>query len=140
MPNLNRCEVMGHLGRGAEATMTAGGFPIVRFSVAATSRVKKAGEWTDETEWFKVVAIGERYEKMAERLVKGVAVYVEGRLQTRSWDDTKDGQKRYMTELVANDVKVLDGRTGNSSRTAPVRDERPSNQPLVDKDTDPVPF
>ena len=128
---------MGHLGRDAEVTTTAGGHQIARFSVAATTRVKKGGEWTDETEWFRVVAFGERYQKMAERLVKGAAVYVDGRIQTRSWDD-KNGEKKYSTELLANDVQVLDGRTGNSSRNTPVRGERPSSETPDDDDS--VPF
>jgi single-strand DNA-binding protein len=83
---------------------------VTQFTVAVNRNYKDAnGEWKEETEWFRVVAWGPLAERSAEYLRKGRKVYVEGRLQTRSWDD-KDGQKRYTTELVANTVTALDPR------------------------------
>jgi single-strand DNA-binding protein len=84
---------------------------VTQFTVAVNRNYKDAnGEWKEETEWFRVVAWAQLAERTAEHLRKGNKVYVEGRLQTRSWED-KDGQKRYTTELVANQVTSLQPRT-----------------------------
>jgi single-strand DNA-binding protein len=108
--SLNKAMIIGNLGRDPEMRYTQGGQAVTQFTVAVNRNYKDAsGEWKEETEWFRVVAWGPLAERTAENLRKGRKVYVEGRLQTRSWDD-KDGQKRYTTELVANDVKPLDAR------------------------------
>lgn len=132
MPNLNKCLIAGHLGRDAEFTTTAGGYPIGRCSVAVSMRVKKDGEWTDRAEWFRVVLLGDRYTKIRERLTKGTAVFVEGRLETRSWED-KDGQKRYLTEVIADHLSLLGAAAGSGSRP-PAREALPSSEP-DDEDT-----
>lgn len=140
MGSVNKAILVGNLGRDIEVTTTAGGFPIGRFSLATTHRKKdsRSGQWEDQTEWHRVVLLGDRAEKLAEFLVKGKAVYVEGRIETRSWED-KDGQKRYMTEIIADGIQLLGGgSTGNASRTVPVRGADPS--PDLDEEDDDVPF
>jgi single-strand DNA-binding protein len=108
--SLNKAMIIGNLGRDPEMRYTPGGQAVTQFTVAVNRSHKDAnGEWKEETEWFRVVAWAQLAERTAENLRKGRKVYVEGRLQTRSWED-KDGQKRYTTELVANDVKALDAR------------------------------
>src|ERR1035437_6227694 len=108
--SLNKAMIIGNLGRDPEMRYTPNGQAVTHVTVAVNRNYKDAsGEWKEETEWFRVVAWGPLAERTAENLRKGRKVYVEGRLQTRTWDD-KDGQKHYTTELVANDVKALDPR------------------------------
>ena len=109
--SLNKAMIIGNLGRDPEMRYTQSGQAVTQFTVAVNRNYKDAGgEWKEETEWFRVVAWAALAERTAEHLRKGNKVYVEGRLQTRSWED-KDGQKRYTTELVANQVTSLQPRT-----------------------------
>jgi single-strand DNA-binding protein len=109
--DLNRVMVIGRLGKDPETRYTPQGSAMTRFSVASGRRWRTAeGEDREETEWFNVVAWDKLAEICAQYLQKGSRVYIEGRLQTRSWDDQATGQKRYMTEVVANDLIMLDTR------------------------------
>jgi single-strand DNA-binding protein len=109
--SVNKVILIGHLGRDAETKFTPAGVAVTKFSVATNRRWKdqQTGEWKEETDWANVVLW--RQENLANYLTKGKQVYVEGRLQTRSYDD-KDGKKQYMTEVVAEDVILLGGRGG----------------------------
>lgn len=111
---LNKCMIIGNLGADPEMRYTANGDAVTTFRVA-TSRTytTTSGERRDETEWFRVVTWRRLAEICSQYLSKGRQVYVEGRLQTRSWDG-QDGQKHYMTELVAEEVKFLGGRDGGA--------------------------
>src|ERR687893_1518213 len=109
--SLNKCLIIGNLGRDPEMRYTPSGQAVTQFTVAVNRNFKDGqGEWQEETEWFRVVAWGPLAERTAEYLRKGRKVYVEGRLQTRQWED-RDGQKRYTTELIANTVTPLDKRS-----------------------------
>jgi single-strand DNA-binding protein len=107
--SVNKVILIGHLGRDAETKFTPSQVAVTRFSVATNRRWKdqQTGEWKEETDWANVVLW--RQENLATYLTKGKQVYVEGRLQTRSYDD-KDGKKVYITEVVADDVILLGGR------------------------------
>ncbi len=107
---LNKVIIIGNLGRDPEMRYTPSGKPVTSFSVA-TSRtwVTADGDRRDATEWFNVVAWGNLAEICTQHLRKGSKVYVEGHLQTRSWDD-EQGQRHYRTEVVANEMIVLDSR------------------------------
>jgi len=119
--SLNKVMIIGNLGRDPEMRYTPGGQAVTQFTVAVNRNYKgQDGAWQEETEWFRVVAWAQLAERSAEHLRKGMKVYVEGRLQTRQWED-QQGQKRYTTELIANQVTNLDRRPG---RKAPTR--RPS--------------
>lgn len=108
---LNKVMLIGHVGRDPEIKYTPGGLAVATFSVATNDSYKdKEGKQQDRTDWHRIVALGRIAEVMGEYLKKGQLVYVEGRLQTRSWDDDK-GQKRYITEVVALSVQFL-GRKG----------------------------
>ena len=108
--SLNKAMIIGNLGRDPEMRYTPNGQAVTQFTVAVNRNYKdSSGEWKEETEWFRVVAWGPLAERTAEYLRKGRKVYVEGRLQTRSWEG-QDGQKRYTTELIANTVTALDPR------------------------------
>jgi len=107
--SVNKVILLGHLGKDAETKFTPGGVARSTFTIATNRRWKDqaSGEWKEETDWHNVILW--RSENLANYLLKGKQVYVEGRLQTRSWDD-KDGQKKYMTEVVADDLVLLGGR------------------------------
>jgi single-strand DNA-binding protein len=108
--SLNKAMIIGNLGRDPEMRYTPSGQAVTQFTVAVNRNYKgQNGEWQEETEWFRVVVWGQQAERAAEYLRKGNKVYIEGRLQTRQWED-KDGQKRYTTELVANQVTNLERR------------------------------
>ncbi len=107
--SVNKVILLGHLGKDAETRFTPSGVARTLFTLATNRRIKdqQTGEWRDETDWHNIVLW--RQENLANYLTKGKQVYVEGRLQARSYDD-KDGNKRYITEVVAEDVLLVGGR------------------------------
>ena len=112
MPDgLNRVEIIGNLGSDPEMRYTANGTAVTTFRVAVGRSFTVEGERREETEWFRVVAWNKLAELVQAHLTKGRKVYVEGRQSTRSWDGP-DGQNRYMTLLVANQVLFLDRPQG----------------------------
>ena len=107
---LNKVMLIGNLGRDPEMRFTPSGKPVTSFSLATNRNwVSADGERHDETEWFNVVAWGNLAEICNQHLSKGQKAYVEGRLQTRSWED-ENGQKHFRTEVVANEMVILTGR------------------------------
>ncbi len=109
---LNKAMVIGHLGADPEMRYTANGNAVTTFNVATSRQFSGPdGERKEETEWFRVVTWNRLAETCSQYLTKGRLVYVEGRMQTRSWEG-QDGQKRYTTELIAQEVKFLGGREG----------------------------
>ena len=107
---LNKVMIIGHLGREPEMRYTPSGRPVTSFSVATTrSWNSPDGERREETEWFNVVAWGNLAEICKQYLTKGQQVYVEGRLQTRRWED-QEGKKHFNTEVVANEMIMLGDR------------------------------
>ncbi len=112
---LNKVMIIGHLGRDPEMRYTPSGRPVTSFSVATSrSWVSAEGERREEVEWFNVVAWGALAEICKTHLVKGQQVYIEGRLQTRGWED-ENGKKHYRTELVANEMILLGERRTTTS-------------------------
>src|ERR1700751_4083898 len=109
--SVNKVILIGHLGRDAETKFTPSGVAMTKFSVATNRRWKdqQTNEWKEETNWTNVVVW--RQENLANYLTKGKQVYVEGRLQTRSYED-KDGKKVYATEVIAEDVILVSGQGG----------------------------
>lgn len=107
--SVNKVILLGHLGRDAETKYTASQVAVSRFSLATNRRIKdnNTGEWRDETDWHNVVLW--RNENVVQYLTKGRQVYIEGRLQTRQYED-QSGQKRYSTEVVAEDLILIGGR------------------------------
>lgn len=107
--SLNKVMLIGNLGRDPEMRYTPAGQAVTQFTVAVNRSWQANGEWQTSTEWFRIVVWGPRAERLAEVLRKGHKVYVEGRLQTRQWDDAS-GTKRYTTEVVAHQVDSLERR------------------------------
>ncbi len=113
MRGLNKVMIIGYLGRDPEMRYTPAGRPVTSFSVATTRGwTNSNGERREETEWFNVVAWGNLAEICKQRLRKGQQVYIEGRLQTRGWEDA-EGKKHFRTELVAQEMIILGGRPQN---------------------------
>ena len=116
--SVNKVILLGHLGKDAETRFTPSGVARTTFTLATSRRWKDqtTGEWKEETDWHNIVLW--RSENVSNYLTKGKQVYVEGRLQSRSYDD-KDGNKRYITEVVADDVILLGGRGEGGSTSVP---------------------
>jgi single-strand DNA-binding protein len=126
--SINKVTLLGHLGKDAETKFTPSGVARSTFTIATNRRWKdqQSGEWKEETDWHNLIMW--RSENLANYLQKGKQVYVEGRLQTRNYED-KDGQKRYVTEVVVDDLILLGGR-GDSGGGAPSGDfDRPVSMP-----------
>ena len=124
MASVNKVILIGNLGRDAETKYTPSGASVTNFSLATTRRWKdqQSGEWKEQTEWHRVKY--RRAENVANYLLKGKQVYVEGRLETRSYDD-KDGKKVYTTDVVCEHLVLLGGRQDGG--TAP---DEYSQQPV----------
>ncbi len=115
MAGVNKVILIGNLGRDPEIRYTQGGTAVANFTLATTDRFKnRDGEWEDRTEWHRVVFFGRTAEVCGEYLHKGKQVYVEGRLQTRKWED-KGGQERYTTEIVGDRMQMLGRADGGAS-------------------------
>lgn len=111
MASVNKVILVGNVGRDPELRYTQGGQPVASFSIATNERFKdKDGNWKDRTEWHRIVAWARLAEVCGEYLRKGSQVYVEGRIQTRDWED-KEGNKRQTTEIVIQTMQML-GRRG----------------------------
>ena len=152
--SVNKVILIGNLGKDPEVKYTQAGMPVAKFSLATNERFKdKEGQWQDRTEWHNITAWARTAEIAGEYLKKGGKVYIEGSLRTHSWDDKTTGQKKYMTEIVVNDLVLLSGRgegTGddagrsrgaaaggnNFDQRAPEPEHAPST-PISDED---IPF
>jgi single-strand DNA-binding protein len=113
---VNKVILIGNLGNDPDVRYTASGAAVANISLATAEswRDKESGEQQERTEWHRVVFFGRLAEIVAEYLKKGSQIYVEGRLQTRKWQD-KEGKDRYSTEIVANEMQMLGSRSGGSS-------------------------
>ena len=140
MASVNKVILIGNLGKDPEIRTTPQGTTLARFSVATTTAWKDAsGAKQERTEWHDIVAWEKLAQICGEYLVKGKQVYVEGSLQTRSWED-QNGQKRYKTEIKANNVVMLSPPPrSDASRPAPVKEESEAAEPVAAYDDD-VPF
>jgi single-strand DNA-binding protein len=125
--SVNKVILLGHLGKDAETRFTPSGVARATFTIATNRRWKdqQTGEWKEETDWHNVVLW--RSENVANYLLKGKQVYIEGRLQSRSWED-KDGQKRYITEVVADELILL-GSGRSDLPAGPGESDRPVSMP-----------
>jgi single-strand DNA-binding protein len=145
MASVNRVILIGNLGRDPELRYLQSGQAVTTFSVATNDRwTDRDGKPQERTEWHRVVVWGKQAENCANYLAKGRSVYIEGRLQTREWED-KEGQKRQTTEVVAQTVQFLGSRDGagsgprSSGGAGPARESDPAttSPPPDDKD---IPF
>jgi single-strand DNA-binding protein len=127
--DLNKVMIIGRLGTDPDMRHTASGSPVATFRVAVSRQWRdSSGETREETEWFNIVTWNKLAEICNQYLGKNVRVYIEGRLQTRSWEDQQSGQTRYKTEVVANDMIILDSRAARDQ--APHLLDNHSQQPV----------
>ena len=109
--SVNKVILLGNVGKDPEIRATPSGTMVANFSLATTDRVKDpSGNWSDRTEWHNLVAFQRTAEIIRDYVKKGSKLYVEGKIQTRSWDDKTSGEKKYRTEILVNDLSLLSGR------------------------------
>ncbi len=141
---VNKVILVGNLGRDPESRSLPSGQPVTNFSLATSRRYKdREGNRKDDTEWHNIVCFGKQAEIAAQYLTKGKMIAVEGRIQTRSWDDKESGKKQYRTEIVCENFQMLGGRgdsSGGARSGAPSSDAEisyPGPEPAADDD---IPF
>ncbi|HET6267116.1 MAG TPA: single-stranded DNA-binding protein [Acidobacteriota bacterium] len=145
MKSINKVTLIGHVGRQSEIRYTQGGAPVANFSMATNEYwTNNTGERQERTEWHKIVAWGKLAEFCQEYIQKGSYLYIEGRLQTRNYED-RDGVKRYVTEIRANEIGLLDRKPGaeTGAATGPADipiDSLPPEPPSGTGSDDDVPF
>jgi single-strand DNA-binding protein len=133
MKTVNRVTLLGNVGKNPEVRDAPSGSTIANFSIATTDRYKDAaGNWQDKTEWHNLVAFKRTAEIIRDYVKKGSKLYVEGKIQTRSWDDKETGAKRYKTEILVNELALLD--SGKPSERAVEAVEQEAS------DDDSIPF
>jgi single-strand DNA-binding protein len=109
---VNKVFLLGNVGKDPEIRATQGGMTIASFTLATADRQKDStGNWTDKTEWHNLVAFQRTAEIVRDYVKKGTQIFVEGKIQTRSWDDKESGQKKYRTEILVNELSLL-GKPG----------------------------
>ena len=119
MSGVNKVILVGNLGANPEMRFTQGGTPVANLRIATTERwTDKSGQRQETTEWHRVVLWGKQAELAGQYLTKGRQVYVEGKIRTRQWQD-QQGQKRYSTEVVAQNIQMLGSRDGASAGPGP---------------------
>lgn len=123
--SVNKVILVGNVGKDPEVKYAPSGTALAKFSLATNERFKdKSGEWQDRTEWHSILAWERLAEIIGEYVHKGTKLYVEGRLQTSSWEDRQSGEKKYRTEIVARDLVLLGSREGAEPETADSNRER----------------
>jgi single-strand DNA-binding protein len=113
---VNKVFLLGNVGKDPEIRSTAGGMTVASFSLATADRAKDAqGNWADKTEWHNLVCFQRTAEVVRDYVKKGSQIFVEGKIQTRSWDDKTSGEKKYKTEILVNELTLLGGKSGGGS-------------------------
>ncbi|MBW2690667.1 MAG: single-stranded DNA-binding protein, partial [Deltaproteobacteria bacterium] len=136
----NKAIIVGTLGKDPEIRFTAGGAAIANFSVATNEswKDKNTGEQVEKTEWHRMVAFGKLAEIIQQYVKKGSQVYIEGKIQTRKWQD-QSGNDRYSTEIVANQLQMLGGKPAGSAPAKP-QQSQPEPGPGGDDGFDDLPY
>jgi len=157
--SVNKVILLGNVGKDPEIRSTPSGTIVASFTLATSDRQKDAqGNWQDRTEWHNLVAFTRTAEIVRDYVKKGTKIYIDGRIQTRSWDDKESGQKKYRTEIIVNELALLSGREdgagggsggysrpASSSSSAASFDQRPAPAgndfgPSTEISDDDIPF
>jgi single-strand DNA-binding protein len=140
MASVNKAILIGNLGRDPELRYTQKGQAVTNFTIATTERFPGGdGEFQERTEWHRIVTWGKTAENCAQYLAKGRSVYIEGRIQTREWED-KEGNKRYTTEVNAQRVQFLGGPRGAGGSGDPPSGPDAPQDPGPTQGSDDIPF
>lgn len=147
--SLNKVMILGRLGRDPEKKYTASGIAVCNFSVATSESVKKGNAFEEKTEWHKIIVFGNQAETVSKYVKKGSLVFIEGRIQSRSYQD-KEGHEKHITEIIANSVRFLDLKEGGSSERVyqpkdssvePSHEGTAASEPVsIDGEEDDLPF
>ena len=137
---VNKVLLLGNVGKDPEIRSTAGGMTIATFSLATADRQKdQQGTWQDKTEWHNLVAFGRTAEIVRDYVKKGTQLFIEGKIQTRSWDDKDSGQKKYRTEILVNEMSLLGGGPGRGEGAGSGGGYSRSNTASFDRTPSPQP-
>jgi len=129
---VNKVFILGNVGKDPEIRSTQSGMTIANFTVATADRQKDAqGNWQDKTEWHNMVAFQRTAEIVRDYVKKGTQLHIEGKIQTRSWDDKESGQKRYKTEILVNEISLL-GKPGEGGGSYSKSSSTPSTPDAAD--------
>ena len=109
MASVNKVFLIGNLGKDPDVKFTPSGVQIAKFSMATSERFKRGDNWEEKTDWHNIVLFGRQAEYVGEYLKKGMTVFLEGKISTRTWDD-ENGIRKYITEIIGNSVKNLSPR------------------------------
>ena len=138
MASLNKALLIGNLGRDPETRYLPSGGAVCNFSIATSERfTDQAGQKQERTEWHNIVIYGKLAEIAQQYLKKGSNVYIEGRIQTRKWQDKQTGQDKYSTEIIADQMQMLGGRDG--ARDSGQEYQNPDPQPRQQRQATPAP-
>src|SRR5947207_2034111 len=141
--SVNKVILVGNVGKDPEVKYAPSGAALAKFSLATNERFKdKAGEWQDRTEWHNILAWQRLAEIVGEYVHKGAKLYIEGRLQTSSWEDRNNGEKKYRTEIVARDIVLLGSRetASDMDRTSGEEEREPVPAGAGEITDDDIPF
>ena len=139
--SLNRVQLIGNLGKDPEVKFTPQGTPVAKITIATNERFKdKNDAWQDRTEWHDVVAWQRLAEIVGEYVRKGSKLYIEGKLQTSTWEDKQSGEKKYRTEIVARDIVLLGSRDNGQEGRAEMSSGQSSPEPAPALADDDIPF
>jgi single-strand DNA-binding protein len=138
--SVNKVILVGNVGQDPEVKYTASGVPVAKVSVATNERFKdRNDQWQDRTEWHSVVAWQRLAEIVGEYVRKGSKLYVEGKLQTSTWEDKQSGEKKYGTQIVARDIVLLGSRETEQEEKAEMPSAESNTEPVAVTDED-IPF
>lgn len=140
--SVNKVILVGNVGQDPEVKYTASGVPVAKLSLATNERFKdKNDAWQDRTEWHSVVAWQRLAEIVGEYVRKGAKLYIEGKLQTSTWEDKQSGERKYRTEIVARDIVLLGSRDSGEEGRPETPAEESNTEPAVSVVTDSdIPF
>lgn len=143
---VNKVILIGNLGKDPEVRYTPNGLAVSNLTLATSEswKDKQSGEMVEKTEWHRIVMYQRLAEIAGEYLRKGSKVYIEGRLQTRKWQDKTTGQDKYATEIIAENMQMLDSKGGGSSDSSsyekPSSSTAPQSAPALETFDDDIPF
>jgi single-strand DNA-binding protein len=129
--SVNKVILVGNLGKDPEVKYTPNGTPVAKFSLATNEKFKsRSGEWQERTEWHNIVAWQRLAEIVGEYVKKGSKLYIEGKLQTSSWEDRQSGQMKYRTEICARELVLLGPRENGNDDRPPAHHEGEEDEPV----------
>jgi single-strand DNA-binding protein len=139
MPSVNKVFLIGNLGKDPDVKYAPSGVPIAKFSLATSERVKKGENWEEKTDWHNIVLFSRQADYAKEYLKKGMTVFIDGKISTRTWED-ESGVRKYMTEIIGNVVKNLSVKRDDNNHDSAAENESQVTGKDDDDVIDDLPF